>query len=61
MTEHEYIEVSNLAKLRSAYAVLGLICPDISRVIGKRDYQQVMRKINGWIEVHAARIRGPKE
>lgn len=48
MTEQEYIDVSDLAKLRSAKAILSDITPANSKVIDLYDFSTIMEHLAIW-------------
>lgn len=48
MTEREYIDATDLAKVRSAIAVLRQILPENSTVITRPEYGEVMPVLYHW-------------
>lgn len=48
MTEKEYINVSDLNRLRQACTILATIIPANSDVIVKEDFQEIMSKLQDW-------------
>ena len=56
MTEQEYTDVSDLAKVRMAERTLRDICPENSKVIGKAELAAVIRTLGKWAEKLHERI-----
>lgn len=50
MTEQEYIDVSELAKLRMAKAILVDITPENSKVINPASFKKVLSKMEIWTQ-----------
>lgn len=50
MTEKEYIDASDLGKVKCLFSTLKNITPDMSDVINSKDYQKVMKQICIWQE-----------
>lgn len=56
MKEQEYINVSDLAKIRSAISVLRNIIPASSKVINKNDFAKVMDRLYKWEQKLSSKI-----
>lgn len=48
MKEQDYINVSDLARVRSAIVVLRNIIPKNSTIIKEEDYYKIMSKLYSW-------------
>ena len=48
MTEQEYLDVSDLARIRTARQVLRDICPETSQVVDRERYREIHRVLQLW-------------
>lgn len=56
MTESEYIKTKDLGTISSAKNVLRELTPEISEIVDKKEYQEVMRLISKWERKHFSEI-----
>lgn len=59
--EQEYIDISDLTKLRAASALLKDICPANSQVIDATDMENIQIKLYGWIDKLYGKIKIKEE
>jgi hypothetical protein len=56
MSENEYIKVKDLGIILSAKNVLRELIPEISEIVGVKEYEEVIRLISKWERKHFSQL-----